>query len=59
MKCQETMSIQEETYYSCHQNYYKSIGIDLSRQENATISQQINFTGIFGKDDDAVILFAS
>ena len=29
--------------YLYHQNYYKLIGIDLSRQTNANISQQINF----------------
>ena len=27
------------------QKYYKFIGIDLSRQKNTTISQQINFIG--------------
>ena len=31
--------------YSCHQNYYKIIGIDLSRKINTTIPQQINSTG--------------
>ena len=29
----------------CHQNYYKRIGTDLSRQKNTSIPQQINFTG--------------
>ena len=28
--------------YSYHQNYYKLIGIDLSRQTNTSINQQIN-----------------
>ena len=28
-----------------HQNYYKLIDIDLSRQTNTSILQQINFTG--------------
>ena len=28
-----------------HQNYYKLIGTDLSRQKNTNIPQQINFTG--------------
>ena len=28
--------------YSYHQNYYKLIGIDLSRQTNTTIGQHIN-----------------
>ena len=32
--------------YLYHQNYYKLIGIDLSRQKNTNIRQQINFTGL-------------
>ena len=31
--------------FSYHQNYYKLIGIDLSRQTNKSIWQQINFVG--------------
>ena len=31
--------------FSYHQNYYKRIGTDLSRQTNTNIPQQINFTG--------------
>ena len=31
--------------YLYHQNYYKLIGINLSRQANASIPQQIDFTG--------------
>ena len=31
--------------YSYHQKYHKLIGIDLSRQTNASIPQQINFVG--------------
>ena len=31
--------------YLYHQNYYKLIGIDLSRQTNTSIPQQINFRG--------------
>ena len=30
--------------FSNHQNYYKHIGIDLSRQASKSIPQQINFT---------------
>ena len=30
--------------YVYHQNYYKLIDIDLSRQTNKNIPQQINFT---------------
>ena len=29
--------------YLCHQKYYKLIGIDLSRQVNMNILQQMNF----------------
>ena len=28
-----------------HQNYYKLVGIDISRQANTSIPQQISFTG--------------
>ena len=31
--------------YLYHQNYYKLIGTDLSRQTNTSIPQQINFKG--------------
>ena len=31
--------------FSYHQNYYKVIGINLSRQTNTSIPKQINFTG--------------
>ena len=31
--------------YLYHQKCYKLIGIDLSRQKNETILQQINFVG--------------
>ena len=30
--------------FSYHKNYYKLIGVDLSRQTNMSIPQQINFT---------------
>ena len=43
--------------FSCHQNYYKLICIYLSRQANANISQQINFTGKLEENDDATIFF--
>ena len=36
--------------YSCYQNYYKLVGIDLSRQTNASILQQIN---VIGKIEEA------
>ena len=31
--------------YFYHQNYFKLIGIDVSRQTNMSIPQQINFVG--------------
>ena len=43
--------------YSYNQNCYKLIGIDLSRQTNANISQEINFTR--NLDDGATMLFIS
>ena len=41
------MNIEQESSldYLYHRKYYKYIGIDLSRQTNATIFQQINFIG--------------
>ena len=42
--------------YLYHPNYYKLISIDLSRQTNTTIPQQINFTGKLDKDNGAAIL---
>ena len=44
-------------HYLYHQNYYKLIGIDLSRQTNTTIPQQINFTGKLNEDDGATTIF--
>ena len=43
--------------YSYHQNYYKLIGIDLSRQKYMTIPQQINFLGKLEDDNGATMLF--
>ena len=45
--------------YFYHQNCYKLIGIDLSRQTNASIPQQINFVGKLEEDDDATMFFVS
>ena len=39
------------------QNYYKHIGIDLSRQTNTNIPQQINFVGKLEEDDGATMFF--
>ena len=43
--------------FSYHQNYYKLIGIDLSRRTNTCISQQINFTGKLEECDGATMFF--
>ena len=39
--------------YLYHQKYYKLIGIDLSRQTNTSIPQQINLIGKLEEDDGA------
>ena len=46
-------------HYLYHQKYYKLIGIDLLRQANTNIPQQINFVGKLGGDDDAAIFFTA
>ena len=43
--------------YSYHQNYYKLVGIDLSRQTNAIIPQQINFTEKLEQNNGATMFF--
>ena len=54
------MIIQPEILnYLYHQNHYKLIGIDLSRQSNANIAQQINFTERFEEDHGAVMFFTA
>ena len=45
--------------YLYHQNYYTLNSIDLSRQTNASIPQEIIFTGNLEKDDDPTITFKS
>ena len=42
---------------SYHQNYYKLIGIDLSRQTNTRIPQQINVDGKLEKNDTVTMFF--
>ena len=39
------------------QKYYKLIGIDLSRQTNTSISQEINFVGKLEEDNGATMFF--
>ena len=56
------MIIQQEIYYFeidylYHQNHYKIIGVDLSRQTNISIPQKINFTGNLEEDDGATMFF--
>ena len=41
--------------FSYSQNYYKLIGIDLSRQTNTNIPQQINIAGKLEEDDGATM----
>ena len=41
------------------QKCYQLIGIDLLRQTNTTIPQQIDFTGKKGEDDGATMFFVS
>ena len=43
--------------YSYHLNYYKLIGIDLSRKTNTNIPQQVNFTGKLEEDNGAAMFF--
>ena len=45
--------------YLYHQNYYNLIGIDVSKQLNVSIAQQINFLGKLEEDDGATIFFVS
>ena len=45
--------------YLYHKNYYKRIGIDLSRQTNRSIPQQINFVGKLEEDYGATMFFVS
>ena len=45
--------------YLYHHKYYKLIGIDLSRQTNTSILQQINFTAKLEGDDSATMIFVS
>ena len=44
-------------YFSYHQNNYRLIGINLSRQTNSNNPQQINFTRKVEKDYGATIFF--
>ena len=43
--------------YLYHQKYYKLIGVDLSRQKNMSIPQQISFVGKLAEYDVAAMVF--
>ena len=45
--------------YLYYQKYCKPIRIDLSKQTNTSIPQQINFTGKLEEEDGATIFFVS
>ena len=45
--------------FSYHQNYYKLIGNDLSRQANTSIPQQINFLGKLEEDNGGAMFFCA
>ena len=40
-----------------HQKYYRLVGIDLSRQTNTSIPQQIDFVGKLEEDDGWTMFF--
>ena len=44
---------------SCHQIYYKLVGIDLSKQTNTSIPQQTNFTTKLEENDGLTIFFTA
>ena len=44
-------------HYLYHQNYYKLIGIDLSRHTNTSILQQISLIGKLAEADGAAMFF--
>ena len=45
--------------YSCHQNYYRLIGINLSRQINTTVPQQTNLMGKLKENDGTKMFFVA
>ena len=40
-----------------HEKFYKRIGIDLSRQKNMSVPQQIDLTGKLEEHDGAITFF--
>ena len=57
MSRNDNCTIENLLDYLYHEKYYKPIGIDLSRETNATIPQQINFTGNLDEDDGERMFF--
>ena len=43
--------------FSDHRNCFKLVGIDLLKQTNMNIPQQINFTGKLEEDDDNNVFY--
>ena len=43
--------------FSYHEKFYKFYGIDLSRQKNMSVPQQIDWTGKLKEDDGAITFF--
>lgn len=59
-RCLETMTLQQEIYYSWIVCTIKNIiDIVLSRQRNTTFFQQIKFMGELEEDNGATIIFIS
>ena len=60
LKCQEMMTIYNRSFvtrFFVPYKYYKLVSIDLSRQTNSSIPQQINFIGKLEEDDGATSFF--
>ena len=62
IKCQEMLKNDDYTTgnvldYLYHQINYEFIGIDLSRETNASIPHEINFIGKLEEDDGATMFF--
>lgn len=53
----ELLSSKKLLHYLYNKNYYNSIGIDLWRQTNTSIPEQIYFVGKLEEDDSMTIFF--
>ena len=57
-KCQEIMfTTGNLLHYLYHQKYHELTDINLSRQNNASVPQLIDFTGKLEEDDGAAMFF--